>query len=503
MNRIQRGIVLLYTFSIVAQADSGNTRLNKAIKKYSEQKIFCLDIDEEYQFKLKDGSYRSIRLISVEEHRDSVIGRVRKAEVNVEISGKLLRLTCAPYVIPTVTQGIRIQADTTSGWLSLPKRVQFSIWDAKDPIVRINRFGFPIRDYSLFSHGMQSYNEVVHLGWVDGCPKGVKAYHNYGIDFAGYEGREEIISCTGGEVIRVSSVSGYLFVVIWDDDGLIWEYGHFDSVPLQIKRGVRVEKGQKIGILGKTGPSGNFAHLHLGNYLSEADLDAGKSNRRLNLYPWLIATYEQQHQRKLYAVARPHQTVSTGERVTFDGSNSVSFGARIISYRWTLPDGEMVDGATAEHVFDKPGVYIATLRIIDEKGQEDVDFYKVKVFTASDPEDKVPTIFMTYVPTNNIFVNQDVLFRFWLQGVRGEFITVDFGDGTVIDDYVSYSEIRHKFMSPGIHVITTSSTIEGKSTTQKQKVLVHEDQGSLGAQGKISGGDAHRIFWHYPLSTVK
>ena len=125
---------------------------------------------------------------------------------------------------------------------------------------------------------------------------------------------------------------------------------------------------------------------------------------------------------------------------------------------------------------EKPGVYIATLRIMDEKGREDIDFYKVKVFTESAPESRVPTIFMTYTPTNNIFVNQSVLFRFWLQGVRGESIEVDFGDGTVIKDYVSYSELRHKFTSPGIHVVTASGTIDGKSITQKQKVLVSEDK---------------------------
>jgi hypothetical protein len=230
-----------------------------------------------------------------------------------------------------------------------------------------------------------------------------------------------------------------------------------------VKKGVHVDRGQKIGILGKTGSSGNFAHLHLGNYLSEADLDAGRSNRRLNLYPWLIATYEQQYHQMLYAAARPHQTVSTGEKVLFDGSNSLSFGSKIISSTWILPNGETVNGITTEKEFDKPGVYVATLRVIDEEGREDVDFYKVKVFTASAPEGRIPTIFMTYTPTNNIVVNQPVLFRFWLQGVTGELIEVDFGDGTVIKDYVSYSEIRHRFRSPGIHIVTASSTIDEKS----------------------------------------
>jgi len=474
MNRTLKAIACLTALVIcvgMVFADRSET-LNKIIDKYSQQEIICLDVNEEYQFKLNDGSKRAIRLISVDEYSDSVVGMVRKAKVNVEVNGKLLNLTCAPYVMPTEIEGIRIQADTTSAWLSIPKRVQFSIWDAGNSIVHKEQFGFPIRNYLLFSHGMQSYNEVVHLGWTDGCPDGVTFYHNYGIDFAGYEGREEIISCTDGTVIRLSLKRDYIFVVIRDDDGLIWEYGHLDSVSPEVKMGSRIEKGRKLGVLGKTGPSGNFAHLHLGNYLSQADLDSGKINRRLNLYPWLISTYERQYHKMLYAVARPHQTFSTGEKVLFDGSNSLNFGGKIVSYKWILPDGETVNGITAEKRFDKPGVYIAELWITDENGRKDVDFQKIRVFTASAPEGSIPTIFMTHTPANDIVVNQPVSFRFWLQGAKDKVVKVDFGDGTVIDNYISYTEIRHRFESPGIHVVTTSGTIDGKSITQKQKVVV-------------------------------
>jgi hypothetical protein len=474
MYRTLKAIACLTALVICAGAvfaDSAES-LNKVIDKYSQQEIICLDVNEEYQFKLKDGSKRVIRLLSVEEYSDSVVGMVRKAKVNVEVNGKLLNLTCAPYVMPTEFDEIRIQADTTSKWLSIPKRVQFSVWDAGNPIVNAEKFVFPIRNYLLFSHGMQAYNEVVHLGWTDGCPEGVTFYHNYGVDFAGYEGREEIISCTDGKVIRLSLNRDYMFVVIQDDDGLIWEYGHLDSVSPEVKIGSRIEKGRKIGVLGKTGPSGNFAHLHLGNYLSEADLDGDRINRRLNLYPWLVAAYQQQCQKMLYAVARPHQTVSTGEKVLFDGSNSLGFGAKIVSYRWIFPDGQTVDGITARKKFDKPGVYIAELWITDEDGRKDVDFSKVRVFTASVPEGSIPTIFMTHYPTNNIVVNQPVFFRFWLQGAQDKPVKVDFGDGTVVDDYISYSEIRHRFKSPGIHVVTTSGIIDEKLIMQKQKVFV-------------------------------
>ena len=186
-----------------------------------------------------------------------------------------------------------------------------------------------------------------------------------------------------------------MFVAIQDDDGFIWEYCHLDSIPTEVKTGVRVTKGQTIGVLGKTGPSGNFAHLHLGSYLSEADLDAGRNISGLNLYPWLVATYEQQYHRGLYAVARPHQTASTGEMILFDGSNSLSFGTKIISYEWSLPGGEIVNGITAARAFDKPGVYIATLRIRDERGREDIDFCKVRVLSGVNYNFPSMTVFST------------------------------------------------------------------------------------------------------------
>jgi len=476
MSRTQKATVYLIAFTIYAEtvfADRNET-LNRMIKKYSQQTVFCLDIDEGYSFKLKDGSERIIRLISVREYRDSVVGKIRHTEVDVRINGNPLRLICAPYMMPTEVDKLRIQADTTSGWLGILKRAQFSVWDASVPIVNRDRFGFPIRDYLLFSHGMQAYNEVVHLGWKDGCPEGPKFYHNYGIDFAGYEGQEEIISCTDGEVIRLSSKRDHIFVVIQDNDGLIWMYGHLDSIFPNVKRGARIRKGQAIAMLGKTGPSGNFSHLHLGSYLSKADLDAGKNNRRLNLYPWLIATYEKQYHKHLYALARPHHTVSTGENVLFDGSNSLSFGSKIVSYRWILPDGQSVNKVTAQKKFDKPGVYIATLWIKDQNGREDADFCKVKVFTESALEDGIATIFMTHTPTNNIRVGQPVLFRFWLQDQEGKPIKIDFGDGTTVDPYASYAEICHRFKSPGIHVVTAQSIIDGRPITQKQKVIVGE-----------------------------
>lgn len=112
--------------------------------KYSRQRFFCLDPGETCTFRLRDGTEERIRLVSVKEEKDPVIGLTRRALVQVEIDGKALELTCAPYVLPTETAGLRIQADTTSAWLAIPKRAQFSPWDAADPVVDTNLFCFPL-----------------------------------------------------------------------------------------------------------------------------------------------------------------------------------------------------------------------------------------------------------------------------------------------------------------------------------------------------------------------
>ena len=63
--------------------------LEQIVGRYSRQEIFCLDFGDEHRFKLKDGSVRTIRLVSVAEQRDSVIQRMRRAEVDVTIDGRL------------------------------------------------------------------------------------------------------------------------------------------------------------------------------------------------------------------------------------------------------------------------------------------------------------------------------------------------------------------------------------------------------------------------------
>ncbi len=449
--------------------------LDRLVKTYSTQRIVVLDEGQDAAFKLKNGETRLIRLVSCSESRDSIIGLIRRADIRIEIDGRPLDLVCAPYVLPAESGGMRLQADTTSGWTKLPGRVQFSIWDASDPVVDVERFGFPLLAYRLFSHGTQAYDEPVHLGDGDGDPDGQRFYHDYGFDQAGYEGRDEVVGATAGTVAMFwPSRESPSSVLIRDAAGFLWEYGHLNAVAPDIVPGVAVAKGRKIGILGKTGPSGNFSHLHLGCFLSLQDMENDRPNRRLNLYPWLVAAYQAHHPKGLFAVARPHHEVLTGEKIVLDGSHSLAWGGnRIVAWRWVLPDGKTANGARAEASIASPGAYTAALWVKDDQGAEDVDFCQIKVYARDHPEKGMPHIFMTTYPTQDIKTGQPLFFRFWFQGEGGSSMIVDFGDGTVLSGCQSYAEIRHAFKTPGLHIVEARGEAGGRPVNGKLKVVVN------------------------------
>jgi murein DD-endopeptidase MepM/ murein hydrolase activator NlpD len=469
-------VIVAVTAMAVACSAAGiaDAELNGVVRLYSTQQVISLNVNETFTFKLKNGAAHVIRLVSVQEHRDSVIDLMRRAEVRLEIDGRPLDLVCEAYTMPTEAAGLRVLVDSTAGWKNIPKPVQLSLWDASDPMVDTQRFVFPLRNFLLFSHGTQAYDEPVHLGAGDGDPQGQKFYHDYGFDTGGFESREEVVSATEGKIVMFwPSREDLCSVVVQDDNGFLWEYAHLNSVAPEIALNTHVIQGQKIGILGKTGPSGNFSHLHLGSYLSRNDVDTGNMNRRLNLYPWLVAAYQAQHPKGLFAVARPHHTVLTGEKVVLESVHSLAWGgSRIAKWRWILPDGRTVKQARAETEFDRPGAYLATLWVKDDQGNEDVDFCQIKVFSRANPEKGMPHIYLSYTPTENIRPGQPVRFRGWFQGKGGNGLTIDFGDGTRLADYQEYAEVQHSFKTPGIHIVTAQGEAGGRPITQKVKVVV-------------------------------
>ncbi|MBN1444242.1 MAG: PKD domain-containing protein, partial [Planctomycetes bacterium] len=252
-------------------------------------------------------------------------------------------------------------------------------------------------------------------------------------------------------------------------------YCHLDSILPEIQVGARVKRGQWVGMLGRRGGSGNFSHLHVGIYLSESDMIAGRMNRNINLYPWLVAAYLESSGAQLCSVARPHHAVRTGETVILDGSSSLAAGAPITSYEWVFHDGSRSRGPRAEKVYDRPGTYQAALWVESGRGARDVDFATVRVFSRDRPEGVMPTLFATFTPAGGIRAGDPVSFRLWPQGMEMGSIRIDFGDGTVLDGCRPYSAVAHIFRRPGVHVVTATASAAGLPVEQKLAVVVAGD----------------------------
>jgi len=172
------------------------------------------------------------------------------------------------------------------------------------------------------------------------------------------------------------------------------------------------------------------------------------------------------------AMARPHRTALTGEKVVFDGTNSVALGGQIISYCWEFPDGTSTDGPTATRVFDRPGAYAVVLHVEDDRGGRDFDICRVRIYSAQLPEDMLTTLFFSVSPSFGIRPGQAVHFRGWPQGGDAGPIRLDFGDGTALDDYQPFSEVKHYYEKPEIYIVTASAEKDGRPAMTKLKVVV-------------------------------
>src|SRR5690606_9598669 len=93
-----------------------------------------------------------------------------------------------------------------------------------------------------------------------------------GVDFSGVEGITRVVAATDGVVVMRgedilegtdSTVKPrYDVVYVRDERGWYYRYSHLSRIDDGIRLGEQVSKGQVIGLLGKEGGSGGWAHLH-------------------------------------------------------------------------------------------------------------------------------------------------------------------------------------------------------------------------------------------------
>jgi acetyl esterase/lipase/murein DD-endopeptidase MepM/ murein hydrolase activator NlpD len=459
-----------------------------------------LNVGESADVDLVDKSKATIKLIGVEEVRDSVRQALREARVTVEINGDIATIVSANYRLPQTVGGVQVDCTATNGlnqnssaaesW-GLEKAARLRLWPAGSRWMPAGQFVYPAKQ-RWFASATQMGNEPSHVDGGDAPVQRSIYYHN-GLDIGGAEGMVEVVAATDGVVVsagleKLPDVTkppvAERYDVVYIRDARNWYYRYSHLKTIDVKLGAAVKKGERIGLLGKEGASGGWSHLH---FEIQSMQPSGKWGTEEG-YAFLWEAYQQQYKPAIIAVARPHHLIWAGESVTLDGSRSWSAGGKIDRYEWTCTDGTTASGARLERKYDKPGEYSEVLKIVDAAGNIAYDFAVVLVIDPNTKGENSPTIHACYSPTTKIRPGDPVTFkvRSFFTVPAGE--TWDFGDGTPPvkvrsdanenrHDPNGYAVVEHRFAKPGDYIATARHPgRDGHAITSRVHVHVAEAQ---------------------------
>lgn len=454
---------------------------------HASMRTVDLNVGETQEVVMADGKKVGVKLLELKEARDELRDAVRVAEVVVEIAAKKATLVSANYRLPTQVGEVLVDCPVTKGYprnatkgvagenpWGLDKDARIRVFPAGQPLLEPKTFVYPAKQ-RWFASGTQMANEPTH---VDGGenPLNKKIYYHYGLDIGGAEELVEVIAATEGLVVssgkallkgfeNTPAKPRYDVVYLLDERGWYYRYSHLHTIAPAIKPGAKVKMGQLIGLLGKEGGSGGWSHLHF-------DITGKQPSGKWGIiegYAFLWEAYQRKYQPKLLAVARPHQLVSVGQKVTLDGSRSWTADGKITAFDWTFHDGARGKGMTTERTYTKPGVYSEVLKITDGSGRIDYDFAVVNVCDKDEPTKLPPSIHAVYAPTFGIQPGDPVTFLVRTFRTTDGKETWDFGDGTPKVEVQSdgnvvplakdgYARTVHRFEKAGHYVVRVERT---------------------------------------------
>ena len=464
-------------------------------------RVVDLDVGESSEVELCDGSRTTVRLADLQETRDEVLAAVSDAAVTIEIGGEPVTVGAGLYHLPRTVGRVRLDCAVTRGttegshmdhW-GLVKDARIRLWPAVSPLAAEDTFGYPVVQ-GWFACGTSYANEQV-------SPRpGGRAYLHAGLDIGGADGMTEVVCAADGLVItsQASILPGYEgvpqrdgapmkpgrdIVTVIDDRGWCYRYVHLHSIDPAIQVGDRVTMGQRIGLLGKEGTSGGWAHLH---FEVKCLQPSGRWGTQ-EAYALIHEACRRQYDLRLMAVAQPRMFAWTGRPVLLDGSRSWSASGGIARFDWIFTDGSTASGVRAERVYDQPGTYSEILRVTHDEGHAAYDFARVTVLDSGIRDQwrslaLAPTTPMNelldilpvrlhpaYHPTLGIHPGDPITFLVRAFHTTEGNETWDFGDGTPpvqvcsdgnVDRYApdGYARTVHCYDNPGSYLVRVERT---------------------------------------------
>jgi len=188
------------------------------------------------------------------------------------------------------------------------------------------------------------------------------------------------------------------------------------------------------------------------------------------------------------ANAGPDLVAAPGEKLNFDGSGSMDPDGKLVRYYWNFGDGYKARGSNVRHVFKKPDLYTATLRVEDNSGTPcnfAMDQCKVLINaapTADIGKDRTASVDEPMVFSGAGSSDSD-----------GEIIAYEWNLG----DWTRKSgvDITHAYKKPGIYKVTLKvvddSGAKNRTASDTLKVFVNDPPvADAGKDHKGSAGEA-------------
>src|SRR5262245_48410100 len=129
-----RELVLVSTAALVLAASAGGTaRADEPLFRTVD-----LDVGESAEVTWPAGGKARVKLIEVKEIRDDLRKVVRRADVKVEVDGRIVKLVAGIYRLPVTVGRVQIDAPVTAGYLpnanedhwGLTKAARLRLWPA-------------------------------------------------------------------------------------------------------------------------------------------------------------------------------------------------------------------------------------------------------------------------------------------------------------------------------------------------------------------------------------
>jgi len=397
---------------------------------------------ESQQVELCNGKTVTVKLLDIEETRDSIRSAIRASRVKVAVDGKDAWINSGNYNLPATIGDVLIDCPITGGYLKngsgnnkwgLAKDARFRLWPVGSPLIAPGTFVCPIVQ-RWFASDTQMSNEPTFVNGGEN-PTRPQVYYHWGLDFGGAEGMTDVLSAVDGIVVlsgekvldgyeEVFPEASYDGVYILDDRN--WFHGYFHLKTITVPIGKEVHQGEKIGVLGKEGSSGGWSHLH---YVIKCNQPSGEWATEES-YAFVWEAYMREYSPSLIAVARPHQLVGVGETASLDGRKSWSSSGEIANYKWIFTDGTTATGPIVKRKYENIGTHSEILEVTDSSGQVGYDFVKVQVLEGPHSKHAPPSIHAAYSPTLNIRPGDMVTFKVRGFNVGDGREVWDFGDGS-------------------------------------------------------------------------